>query len=162
MELKKELYKIEDELKKEIEGVSDYIFKNPELGNEEYKAVEFLIKEHLIDYVAMDMKNSFTNYAFTTGVANINTKNIQTSINLLKRNLIPYEFRTTLVGGHHEEEDIYEMGEMLKGAQVVYLQHFKDVGGCLQQGLSEISKQTAEQYQQILKQFVTNVYLRGY
>jgi hypothetical protein len=28
MELKKELYKIEDELKKEIEGVSDYIFKN--------------------------------------------------------------------------------------------------------------------------------------
>lgn len=45
MELKKELYKIEDELKKEIEGVSDYIFKNPELGNEEYKAVEFLIKE---------------------------------------------------------------------------------------------------------------------
>ena len=45
MELKKELYKIEDKLKKEIEGVSDYIFKNPELGNEEYKAVEFLIKE---------------------------------------------------------------------------------------------------------------------
>lgn len=45
MELKKELYKIEDELKKEIEGVSDYIFKNPELGNEECKAVEFLIKE---------------------------------------------------------------------------------------------------------------------
>lgn len=44
MELKKELYQIEETLKNEIEGVSDYIFKNPELGNEEYKAVDYLIK----------------------------------------------------------------------------------------------------------------------
>ena len=124
--------------------------------------LEFLIKEHLIDYVAMDIKNSFTNYAFTTGVPNINTKNIQTSINWLKRNLNPYEFRTTLVGGHHEEEDIYEMGEMLKGAQVVYLQHFKDVGGCLQQGLQEVPKKQAELYKKILQTFIKNVYLRGY
>lgn len=43
MELKKELYRLEEELKKEIEEVSDYIFKNPELGNEEYKSTEYLV-----------------------------------------------------------------------------------------------------------------------
>lgn len=44
MELKKELSQIEETLKNEIEEVSDYIFKNPELGNKEYKAVDYLIK----------------------------------------------------------------------------------------------------------------------
>lgn len=44
MKLKEELYKIEDMLKKDIEKVSDYIFKNPELGCEEYKACKYLIE----------------------------------------------------------------------------------------------------------------------
>lgn len=42
MELKKEMYKIEDTMKKEIENISDYIFKNPELGNTEFKSSMYL------------------------------------------------------------------------------------------------------------------------
>ena len=42
---KNELYEIENILKKDIEEVSDYIFKNPELGNEEYKASEYLVNK---------------------------------------------------------------------------------------------------------------------
>lgn len=45
MELKRELYEIEEGLKKEIEEVCDYIFKNPELGNEEYKSSRYLIEK---------------------------------------------------------------------------------------------------------------------
>lgn len=45
MNLKKEMYGIEKSLKKEIEQISDYIFKNPELGNEEFKSVEYLVKK---------------------------------------------------------------------------------------------------------------------
>ena len=44
MELKEKLYEIEETLQKNIEEVSDYIFKNPELGCKEYKACEYLIK----------------------------------------------------------------------------------------------------------------------
>lgn len=121
-----------------------------------------LLEQKSIDYVAMDIKNSLTNYAFTTGVEHINTQPIQESITLLKQGLVPYEFRTTLVHGHHEKEDMAEIGNMLQGASQLYLQHFKDVGGCLQQGLTEVPKQTAEEYQQILKPYIQNVYLRGY
>lgn len=42
---KNELYEIENILKKDIEEVSDYIFKNPELGNEEYKASEYIVNK---------------------------------------------------------------------------------------------------------------------
>lgn len=44
MELKNQLFSIEDQLSKEIEKVSHYIFSNPELGDEEFKAVEYLTK----------------------------------------------------------------------------------------------------------------------
>lgn len=47
--LKNELFEIERQLKKEFEDVSHYIFLNPELGNNEFKAVKFLttkLKEH--------------------------------------------------------------------------------------------------------------------
>ena len=42
--IKKRGYEIENQLKTEIENISDYIFKNPELGFEEFKSVEFLTK----------------------------------------------------------------------------------------------------------------------
>ena len=45
MEIKENMYEIEEKLKKEIEEVSDYIFKNPELGSEEYKASSYLIEK---------------------------------------------------------------------------------------------------------------------
>lgn len=44
MELKKEMYEIEKSMEKEIEGISDYIFKHPELGNDEFKSADYLIK----------------------------------------------------------------------------------------------------------------------
>ena len=36
--IKKRGYEIENQLKTEIENISDYIFKNPELGFEEFKS----------------------------------------------------------------------------------------------------------------------------
>lgn len=42
-ELKKLSYEIEEELSKEIEEVNDFIFKNPELGGEEYISSKYLV-----------------------------------------------------------------------------------------------------------------------
>lgn len=42
--IKKELYSIEDNLGKEIEAASDYIFKNPELGEKEFLSSKYLIE----------------------------------------------------------------------------------------------------------------------
>ena len=38
---------------------------------------------------------------------------------------LPYEFRTTLVPGLHQAEDIKQMGKMIIGASRWYLQKFK-------------------------------------
>ena len=44
LKIKEKSYEIENLLKSEIEGISDYLFKNPELGSQEFKAVAFLTK----------------------------------------------------------------------------------------------------------------------
>lgn len=41
--IKQRSYEIEDELSKEIEAVSDFIFNNPELGDEEYISSKYLV-----------------------------------------------------------------------------------------------------------------------
>lgn len=41
--IKQKSYEIEDELSKEIEAVSDFIFNNPELGDEEYISSKYLV-----------------------------------------------------------------------------------------------------------------------
>ena len=41
--IKQRTYEIEDELSKEIEAVSDFIFNNPELGDEEYISSKYLV-----------------------------------------------------------------------------------------------------------------------
>ena len=44
--------------------------------NELYKAQKKLIDENLVDYVAMDFKNSFLGYGKTSGITNVNLNNI--------------------------------------------------------------------------------------
>jgi pyruvate formate lyase activating enzyme len=89
---------------------------NPEM-------VSSLLQEKLIDYIAMDIKNSFEKYKETTGV-DIDTEKIKKSIETIKNSGIKYEFRTTVVPGIHEEEDIEKIGEAIKGAEKYFLQNF--------------------------------------
>jgi pyruvate formate lyase activating enzyme len=78
---------------------------NPEM-------LEQVIKEGLVDYLAMDIKAPFGKYEQVVGVK-VNEDNIRRSIEILKTSGVPYEFRTTLVPGLHTLEDIDAMGEML-------------------------------------------------
>ena len=63
--------------------------------------IKKLIDMGLIDYVAMDIKNDFSNYDKTSGVDNINIENIKKSIDILENSNIEYEFRTTVVKELH-------------------------------------------------------------
>ncbi len=126
------------------------------------KMLETLIKKGSIDYVAMDVKNSLSAYAETAGSNYINLDDIKKSVNLLKKNLVDYEFRTTLVKQFHSVTTITEMANWLVGAKKIFLQHFVDNGSCLTKGLNEIEKQQAEQFALILKDKIGLVELRGY
>ena len=124
--------------------------------------IKELYEEKLIDYIAMDVKIGVTKYPLITDIKNINLDNIKQSINYIINNIENYEFRTTLVNNYHEEEDIIDLGELLKGAKKLYLQVFIDNGNCIKQGLSKVEKSKALVYKDILSEYINQVNLRNY
>jgi len=85
--------------------------------------LQFLITRQLIDYVAMDIKASFAQYARVTNTI-VPFEKIKESIKLMIQSDIPYEFRTTAVPDVISEGVIHGIGELIKGAERHYLQQF--------------------------------------
>lgn len=93
---------------------------NPEM-------LQNLIKNELIDYVAMDIKLPKERYAQVFGAA-IPFKNIEKSVAILKNSGIDYEFRTTVVPGIHSKDDLIEMADWIGGGKrppKYFLQDFR-------------------------------------
>ena len=124
--------------------------------------LQHLIDEGLLDYVAMDIKNSEKEYSKTTGCKVLNLENIKKSIKILLNSQISSEFRTTLVREFHTTESIKEMCDLIKGAKKLYLQKFVDREGVIQKGLHDISIEEANSFKDILSNVVSSVELRGY
>lgn len=119
-----------------------------------------LVELGLVDYVAMDVKNSLERYNQTAG-ANVDLDAICQSVDFLKSGVVDYEFRTTVTGNLHTEKSIEQMGKWLTGAKVVYLQQFVDSGDLIDPATTGCDEQTLKKYQSILQKYVQNVYLRG-
>lgn len=126
------------------------------------EVVKDLYENHLIDYVAMDIKNSFVKYAMTAGVKNAFLDKISQTIKFLMTSGIDYEFRTTLIDEFHNEQDMRDISETIKGAKRLYLQKYVDRESCIAHGYHEVSKEKAERFVDILKGSIEQVALRGY
>ncbi len=83
-----------------------------------------LLREKLVDYIAMDVKTSLSEYPKLVGKG-VKAENIAESITLIKASGIPYEFRTTLIKEIHSEEMLEDMEKLLAGAERYYLQTFR-------------------------------------
>lgn len=83
-----------------------------------------LIKENLLDFIAMDIKNHPGKYNRTTA-ARVDINRIKLSVELIKNSGINYEFRTTVVPGLHAEGDFSKIAKWLKGARVYWLQKYR-------------------------------------
>ncbi len=125
------------------------------------EVIKNLVENNLIDYIAMDIKNSPTKYAITAGKG-VDIEAIKTSIKYIIESNIDHEFRTTLVSEFHNTSDIVEMSKMLKGAKKWRLQKFVDNDNCIMSGLHEIKKEQAIEMLKIAKEHVPNTALRGY
>lgn len=125
------------------------------------EVIKTLIENNLIDYIAMDIKNSPQKYPTTAGKA-VDLEAIKTSINYIIKSDIDHEFRTTLVEEFHSTLDILEMSKMLKGAKKWRLQKFVDNDNCIMSGLHEVNKDKATEMLNIAKEYVPNTALRGY
>jgi len=89
--------------------------------------LEKLLEEKLIDYIAMDIKNTIDdkNYMKITRVDNC-CRRIKKSIEIIKNSLVDYEFRTTVAPGI-TKENIIDIAKYISGAKKYYLQEFKDL-----------------------------------
>lgn len=100
-----------------------------ETNGTNFEMLKLLIEERLVDYVEMDIKNRLDFERYSLAVGNVLTEemfeNIKKSIELLLKDIVPYEFRTTLVKEFHGIDDVVEIAKAIKGARAYYLQNLK-------------------------------------
>lgn len=120
-----------------------------------------LLQKKLLDYIAMDIKNSMEHYAETAGLQHLDTEKIRESIRLIMNSGIPYEFRTTVVKELHKEADIAAIGAEIKGAEAYFLQAYQESDRVLEAGFHAYEKAEMEKMAERARAFVPEVKLRG-
>jgi len=87
------------------------------------KMLKKLIKEKLIDYVAMDVKLPKEKYP---KILKAKVDDIEKSIKILKESKVDFEFRTTVVPTVLDKKDVLKIAKWIGGLNVkYYLQNFR-------------------------------------
>lgn len=120
-----------------------------------------LVKENLIDYVAMDIKNSMEKYPATSGCKNLNLDSINESIDFLLEGSVDYEFRTTVVEELHTVSDIQSIAKRIAGANKYFLQNFVDSGNIIEKNLHSVNDETLELMKSAASDLVKPTKIRG-
>ncbi len=121
-----------------------------------------VVGEGLIDYVAMDIKNSPERYGETIGLPGYDISNVLASAEFLLKGSVEYEFRTTVVKQFHDRESFEKIGEWIKGAEKYYLQVFVDRETVPYSGLESYTKEEMEEFLNIVKKSVKHAEIRGF
>ena len=120
-----------------------------------------ILQRGLVDYVAMDVKNSPAKYAAACGVDAVDLAPIRESIELLMTLAPDYEFRTTVVKELHEAADFTGIGQMIRGAKRYFLQAFTDRDSVPFEGFHAPAKEELLCFADAVRPFVRQVSLRG-
>lgn len=124
-------------------------------------ALKDVVNSGLVDYVAMDIKNSQSKYALTCGLESMDMTKINDSVEFLMSGVVDYEFRTTIVKELHNEDDIQDIVSWIKGAKKYFLQGFTDSGDLICTGYSGYDKTELQKLLNIAKNHFETVELRG-
>lgn len=119
-----------------------------------------LWKSGLVDYVAMDIKNSPDRYAETAGVAELDLTPIRESVAWLLEGHVDYEFRTTVVRQFHDAASFAAIGPWIAGARRYFLQTFTQRDTVLRGGLSAWDGETMEHFAAQMRPYVAHVEVR--
>lgn len=148
------------------------------------EVVRQLLKDGLLDYVAMDVKASKGNYARAVGLAGaeiaedrvaeeradkaigcketFDLHKIEESVELVKNSGISYEFRTTAVKGLHTVEEFERIGEWLAGSRAYFIQSYRGDGEILKgEGLSSFSAAELREMAELAGKYISRVVIRG-
>ena len=128
---------------------------NPELLSE-------IVKNKLVDRVAMDIKNAPEEYARTIGLESFDIAPVERSKEMLLSGETDYEFRTTVVKGIHTKESLIGAAKWIEGAKEYYLQQFKDSGNLiLPDGLEAYDEKQMHALADAVRDYVPTVEVRG-
>ena len=126
----------------------------------QHERLRAILSQGLVDYVAMDVKNSKEEYARTCGLSEF-PAGVEESISLLMSSDVPYEFRTTVVRELHTEQSLIALAEWIRGAQRYFLQAFTDSGDLIEEGLSAYGEDEMRALLAAVKPILPCAELRG-
>ena len=119
------------------------------------------VEEGLIDYVAMDVKNSAEKYGATIGIENYDLSAVDESIDFLLKGKVDFEFRTTVIKEFHTVEDIEKIAQRIAGASKYFIQNFVDSGNLIGENLHPHSREILDEMLFSAKKIIPNAALRG-
>lgn len=148
--------------------LEDFIKKIKELGllvkldtNGTFpEKIESLLDKGLVDYIAMDIKNSKSKYAVTAGISDFPDA-VEKSINIIINKAPDYEFRTTVVRELHTPQDIAEIAKWIRNSKKYFLQAYVDSGDTIESGFSSYSASEMLEILEIAKKELPVTVLRG-
>ena len=124
--------------------------------------LEALLDKGLLDYVAMDVKNSDQKYGVTVGLGDdFNISVINKSIDIIMKKSPDYEFRTTVVRELHEREDLLSIARKLKNTKRYFLQKYVDSGDILALGYSAYEDAEMLELYEAVREILPVTILRG-
>jgi len=118
----------------------------------------------LVEYVAMDIKNTQEKYLATAGVGNPSVlEKICASVDFLKNGALPFEFRTTVVKGFHTKNDFEGIGQWISGTKRYFLQKFVDSGDILDKtpDMGPVGDDEMREFLAAVQKYVPGAELRG-
>ncbi len=128
---------------------------NPEM-------LKSLIDQNLLDFIAMDIKNSPKHYEQTTKVK-FDVEKIKKSVEMIMKSKVDYEFRTTAAPCFISRDDFIEICKWLDGAKKYCLQQFRPVQGMIDDSLLDertYSEDELKDIKDMLKPYFEKVEIR--
>ena len=156
-------------------GLEELIVKIKELGylvkldtnGNRPEVLQSLVEKGLVDYVAMDIKNSPAKYGITAGVPAMGLDRIEQSIRFLLAGNVAYEFRTTVADELHDPQDFTAIGQWFSDldpqhkAAAFFIQPYVDRDSVLAPGLHTPTREKLLAMQEAITPHTYRAEIRG-
>jgi len=102
------------------------------------KAIHDLLEKKLLDYICMDIKNTWERYEKIIGVLDQEiVESCKSSLNIIQKSNVDHEFRTTVVPGVHTDEDLVSIAGYLQKGEKYCIQNIRSCSDFLYSKYSE-------------------------
>jgi pyruvate formate lyase activating enzyme len=109
-----------------------------------------LLKEKLLDYIAMDIKAPWPKYESVVN-RKIDLEKLKKSVKIIIASGLPHEFRSTVLPRLHSVKDIMDMAKQVSGADAYFLQQFKPAPRLVNGEFVAEKKYTIKQLEEIVE-----------